>query len=680
MNQRIISVIFVFSLFIAGCSDSSNYNFDQGVQETQAAFDSANIKALFDPRTQKIPLTNDVLFKGTQDGTLNIPDNPQDSEGQKAVKAALNHLDGFSTTAPVTANFSSSLDPASIKLGETVRVFEVTKSGQQITGIAGELSSPENLIATATGANNTTLAILPAQPLKPKTGYLVVLTNGLKGAGGAAVKADTFYALAKGTDALTGDFAALEPLRQAVNGLEALAGAAGVEKDSIVLSWTFTTQSIGDVMQKVFAGTQGRSIETRPVKADTQAFLDAAGLKVEKADIHIGKLTVPYYLDRQTADNPTGPLTGFWKGANDTALTHRNPTPVKRSDVAIPVLITVPKAAPAGESTPPANGWPVVIFQHGIRGNRLSMLKLADTYAEQGFMVVSIDLALHGITDTNNKLHADTNTAFTDDTEQNLDFVNNDTGAKGPDGKPDDSGRYFINLKSLLTSRDNIRQSVSNLFVLRKSLLKMKNANGETIPVDKDKIRFVGHSLGGIVGADFLAFDDKVGAASLFMPGGGIAPLLNGSKSFGPQIRAGLEAEGIVAGTAEFNAFLVAAQTVLDSADPVNLGVAAATKHPVHMVEVIGGNSSEPDQVIPNSVVGAPLSGTEPLAAIMGLPAVSVPGGTGSGIVRFTAGDHSSFLLPDASPEATDEMHAETAAFLRSNGTELPVAAGSPVQ
>jgi len=390
---------------------------------------------------------------------------------------------------------------------------------------------------------------------------------------------------------------------------------------------------------------------------------------------------VPYYLDTQTTDNPTGPLTGpltgHWKGEGGTALTQFNLTPIKTQDITIPVIITVPNAP-----TPPDAGWPVVIFQHGITKNRLSTLAIANAYAGAGFMVVGIDMVMHGITDAANPFHAD-NTPFKEDAELTLglDVVNNSTGAKEADGTADESGTHFINLTSLLTSRDNIRQSVLNLFVLRKSLANMANATGgEAIPVDENTVRFAGHSLGGIVGTDFLAFDDTVGAASLFMPGGGIAQLLNGSEAFGPRIREGLAANGIAEGTPEFAAFFVAAQTVLDSADPINLGAAAANKHKIHMTEVIGGNSSPADQVIPNKVEGAPLSGTEPLAAVMGLPDVTVGGGSDSGIVRFTAGDHGSILSPQASLEATLEMQAETAEFLITNGASLPVVDGSVVQ
>jgi len=680
-----LPALFIVALFLIGCSDSTNYDFDQSVAEAQVSFESTTIKAEFNPSPEvgKIPPINDILFLGSKDGTLNIPEKASDTDGQKAVKAALNDLDGFSTISPITTTFSAPLDPASIKLGETVHVFELQKTGTSVTGIGDEVSSPTNLVAMATGHNNTTLAILPTQPLKPKTGYLVVLTNGLKGASGATVTADTAYLLAKGEQTLTGDFAGLEPLRKAINGLEILATSKGIKKDSIVLSWSFTTQSIGDVMQKVYQGSKGGSILTQATGKTTKDFSPDVPSIVGKADVHIGILSVPYYLETQTKDNPQGPVRGFWKGANGSALTQFNSTPVKTQDIQIPVLITVPNAKASGGGVVPQAGWPVVIFQHGIGGNRSYALLIADAYADAGFMVVAIDLVLHGIVDTSNPLHV-ANSSFPNDIEPSmgLDFANNESNTPGPDGKPDASGTHFINLKSLLTARDNIRQSVSNLFVLRKSLANIADAGGSApISVDSHTVRFAGHSLGGIVGTDYLAFDDTVGAASLFMAGGGIAQLINASNVFGNRVREGLMASGIEAGTPEFQAFMIAAQTALDSADPINLGAKASQKHPIHMIEVVGGNSAEPDTYIPNRVEGAPLSGTEPLAAVMGLPNVTVPGtNNSSGIVRFTAGEHGSILNPKASPESTREMQAETAMFLSTNGRSLPVTAGSPVQ
>ena len=96
------------------------------------------------------------------------------------------------------------------------------------------------------------------------------------------------------------------------------------------------------------------------------------------------------------------------------------------------------------------------------------------------------------------------------------------------------------------------------------------------------------------------------------------------------------------------------------------------------MIEVVGdgGDTNLPDQVIPNSVATAPLSGTEPLAALMGLEAIAETTTDAAGvwgIVRFTEGDHGSILSPAASAAATVEMQTEMATFMATFGTTIPI-------
>ena len=43
----------------------------------------------------------------------------------------------------------------------------------------------------------------------------------------------------------------------------------------------------------------------------------------------------------------------------------------------------------------------------------------------------------------------------------NLDLENNSTGAAGADGQIDASGTWFLNWKSLITTRDNLREAVT---------------------------------------------------------------------------------------------------------------------------------------------------------------------------------------------------------------------------
>ncbi|VAW43671.1 hypothetical protein MNBD_GAMMA02-495, partial [hydrothermal vent metagenome] len=335
------------------------------------------------------------------------------------------------------------------------------------------------------------------------------------------------------------------------------------------------------------------------------------------ADIYIGTLASPYYLTAPSAANPIAPLNQFWKAApgayvppfnafgldpTSTNLTVANPIPVATSMQNLPVLMTVPNAG-SGQAKPEA-GWPIVIFQHGITRNRTDMLAVADTMASIGFAVVAIDLAMHGITDVTNPFYIE-NTPFAPIASErtfDVDYVDNDTGAPGPDGMIDSSAAHFVNLANLLVSRDNSRQGVADLFTLTESIPFMDIDGDAAGDFNEISIHFTGHSMGAITGINFLAFGPNIQSAVLSAPGGGIANLLVGSPAFGPSIIAGLAAAGVEQGTAEFNLFILAAQTTLDAADPINFGGFATLQNHILLHEILG------DQVITNRVPGAPLS------------------------------------------------------------------------
>lgn len=649
-------VLAVTLLGLGACSNSSDYDFSANANATSG---SAAV-ARFDPRNGVIPQTNDLLLAGTTDGTLNIPTATITNPGQLGLVNNLNTLDGFGLTAPITAAFGASLKASSLQLGSSVRVFEVRKDAatQAITGVTREVTASE-LFATAAGAAQDTLALVPLTPLKESTSYLVVLTNGIRGADDRAASSDSAYLLAKSTTALTGEYAALEPLRQLINNQEAVAASQGVNAASIVLSWSFTTQSVTPVLTALQTQAAAGSIAISPALGATNTFVPAlAG----KANVHIGTLAVPYYLTAPSSANPTAPLTTFWTGAAGSFLTRFNPTPQATSTQTIPVLLSVPNASAAAGGTPPASGWPVVIFQHGITRNRQDLLAVADTLADAGYVGVAIDLPLHGVTEDTNPLRADVNPAFANDVERtfNLDVQNASTGTAGADGIIDTSGTHFINLSSLPTSRDNIRQGIADLLVLRRSL-----GNISAVRLNTAQVGFVGHSLGGIVGTGYLAVESTATPASLVTTGGGIARLLDGSERFGPVIQAGLGNVGLTPGSAAYDAYMVVAQTVLDAADPVVLGARAAAAHPVHMIEVLG------DKVIPNRVANAPLSGTEPLASVMQLSSRTATAAGADGMVRFNSGEHGSVLDPTASMAVTVEMQRQIAAFQLARGAAI---------
>jgi hypothetical protein len=266
-----------------------------------------------------------------------------------------------------------------------------------------------------------------------------------------------------------------------------------------------------------------------------------------------------------------------------------------------------------------------------------------------------------------------------------VDLINNTTGAPGPDGNIDGSGAHSINLSSLLTSRDNIRQAIADLSVLAVSIPRM-DFNADTVPdFDGARVSFVGQSLGSIVGTGFLAIESSAQTpvtrlGVLSVGGGGIAKLLDGSATFGPQIRAGLSAPpaNLTPGTPTFEQFLNAAQQTVDSADPVNLAAIAGGARLLSQL-VVGGGGTPPslsDQVIPNTVAGAPLAGSEPLMRALNLATITATTQNAAGIrgvTRFTVGDHGSLLNPAANAAATAEMQGQMASMIVSGGTSVQV-------
>src|SRR6185437_6886231 len=93
-----------------------------------------------------------------------------------------------------------------------------------------------------------------------------------------------------------------------------------------------------------------------------------------------------------------------------------------------------------------------------------------------------------------------------------LDVQNNATGAPGPDGQIDAAGASFINLTSLLTSRDNLRESAADLISLTRSLASLSLSGGTSGDIDPTQVHFVGHSLGAIVGAVYLGVSSHGGS------------------------------------------------------------------------------------------------------------------------------------------------------------------------
>jgi len=399
-------------------------------------------------------------------------------------------------------------------------------------------------------------------------------------------------------------------------------------------------------------------------------------------------------------------------------LTRLNPIPAIKGYETIPVQITIPNAAKLaafqGDAfVAPTNGWPVTIAMHGLGGGKEMALAYAGTYAAAGVATISIDMTLHGA----RSFDLDKDGIY--EISATAPAFGNVIGT--PDAFENGNPLVFVNIASTLTVRDNFRQATLDHLALRLLLTGMAQqlaAANQPQVFDVSKISAQGLSLGGIVGTTFATYASTglvnpmtgdtlpnayaINAASLVAPAGGLAGAFAGSAAFGPQLfdnvtasstfaalLASANTAGYEEGTPEYAAlvqavyagflpsFALAVQTAMDSADPVNHGaMLAATGLPVHLIEVAGDATNLPDQTLPNSVEGFPLSGTEPLISAIGLGCVdsTMPG---SGAVRFSKGHHSSIVSPGEVEGVTDGMAAAATAEMQSQVAGFAKSAGA---
>ena len=622
------------------------------------------VPVVYEPTTADISFPNDLLLLTSTDGTLDIPVVDPDDRSDPGV--ALSGVDGFSTISPIVVGVEEAVDSGSIVVGETVRLFEMTFDPRlgAATGIDSQVPSNQ-YTAIAQGES---IVVMPLRPLKPRTSYLVMLTDGLRTVTGRSLRRSADFRLmmrtrplvnAQGKSTVPGRSDAEAGLLEQIRGLNILqvqfaAGVAGIAPRNVIQSWSFRTQSISEVLEAVFANSPAAPFGSVFAGVNTgELGLGLPGL----ADVHVGTIDVPFYLDR--AD----PLQGIWQGVAGSNITQFNAMPVATETISLPVFITIPNEDSGQEK--PEDGWPVIIYQHGITRMRIDSLAVADTWAAAGYVVIAIDMPMHGVDD-------ETSPFYMGGLERtfDLDLINNTTGAPGGDMIIDPSGTHFVTLSSLQTIRDNFRQGAADLFSLVSTIPTM-DFDGGGADTDATRIHLFAHSLGAMMGINVLAIDDRIGASVLAMPGAGIARLFEASASFGPVLEAGLAAQGVFPGTPEYDQFFTVAQTVLDSVDPINTGAIAAGKHPIYLMEIVGSSTSLPDQTMPNVAPPWPLAGTEPLAAIMGLvPITGTLNDAGGvrGIVRYTSGEHSAFLEPGNSPLITPEILGATIVFFDSAG------------
>jgi Pla-1/cef family extracellular lipase len=794
MKKLVLSLAIASTLGLSACDDETIKDVEKEVVDSgEVVTPTARVK--FDPSAGAAGLSipNDLIFQGTVDGTLEIPvaDPTDGSDPFVAISA----LDGWSISQPFPLDIEfpagTSLDGDSVFNPASVRIFEAVMIGaandSDCAGdnralackIVGELAYTQDFVTQKSG---NSVVVVPLKPLKAETTYLMVMTNNLRDNNGKAVAGSSTYELARqDINTLPLGNASQLGLQAVINSYEAAAVAAGVDSDTIIYSAAMTTQSTTRVLSTVKAvmaagvpqmlANAQQGIPAIGVQDTGLSVANALGDLIPDSLIPLysaanyirGSITLPYYSGIPSAENPFAPANDWWRARCDSGatlaglmaanpdavpqgpldendgfcmnfglrdlssvlaidternLTKFNPIPATSAMLPIDVQMTTPDLAaanlvrasmqlPALEE--PANGWPVAILVHGITSTKEQMLPITGLLSLYGIATIAIDQPLHGSRGFD--LNGD-----------GVDDINTSTV----------STLHYVNLGSMLTMRDNTRQSTADLLGLRLGInfLGGVDVGGNPIRVDASKVHFLGHSLGGIYGMNAVGLANtelnpqidglfKIASTSLAMPGlmlanfGLDSPAFEGlAKSnltleLSPEFKAAVEAnlpadytqtqlsafyfafydaltaEQKATLDAGFAQFTFAAQTVTDSGDPVAYVQAlAATNTPTHLIEVVGnGVDNLPDQTVTNTAPFTPMGGTEPAITLLGLEGVSEDT-NGSGVVRFVNGHHSSILDPRpnaASPDpelsarATQEMQTQVATFFASMGQLIKI-------
>jgi hypothetical protein len=673
--QRLTPFVILAALFVAGCESGSSTG-PQAISFTAPPPPSGQgFVALYAPPVDVGPYPSDI-YNPVAAGTgpvLHVP-----VKITSPLAAALNTLDGFSTTARVSAPFNAPVDASTLvpwnplsmaPAAATVLVLNVTNPNNIVPLLPGV--QYDAVLSTAAGADGAVLEIVPLAPLAPRSRYAFILTNTIEDVYGVAAAADQVFAAVRDTHLAGGSSVpgvpALDPLFPAIAPLIDLAVGLGLSGSSVISAWTMTTESIGNVLEAVDASaTAGNSVlafsgvNTKAINAGLPGI----------ADLYVGYIEVPYYGDPQDV------LNSFWVNTSFTGPpTGADPVPFPRvAAMKIPLLASLPNAS-SGQ-TKPSGGWPVVIYQHGVTDNRLSMIAIADSFASQGYAVVAIDLPLHGITDATNPFYQGPGNPANPFGNNERHFFLDNVNASGlpfPDGQID-NGIEIFNVANPLNARDHIRQANSDLIHLTRTIPTL-DFDGGGPDLDADRIHMVTMSLGSIFAGVFLGLDTEVTTATMSSPAGPWTSILTDPEAvvFGAPIRAALAAQGLVQGTTIFDNFVRDLQTILDPADPTNYAAAASANHPLHVLEILGDTS------VPNDP-------TDYLAALWGAVDVTpantplVDSAGVRGIVRFTSGSHTSLLSPAANPAVTAEMQAEMVTFAVTGGTTINITNTSVVQ
>jgi hypothetical protein len=372
--------------------------------------------------TAAIPFPSSFIYE-EDGGHVNLPPDPTNP-----FRDGLNTLDGFSTTAAIVtenrADLGALSDGAHIdsaSLGPATLGFDdggapiLGPLGAGLVSLVPGGAAPQYVAcvncASSLNVDGTTptspdqLQLVPQVPLAEKTPYAGFVTTAVKSTDGAAVIPTLQFALLRlhhplfenGAPTVSGLTLAqaqtLEPIRAAYQPLFAALEAGGIDRQTLALAWSFKTQTAHAALVGLYGyPTQldASSPSGTHILPSTPTYLVGGTLPIAGGLVETNLLAaLPAPLKSDIGHAYFGGLS------TPFALTGTGGTfDLAHPDVAtVGFTLVVPKAS---LHTMPANGWPVVVFGHGLTRNRNDMLAIANAFASAGIASIGTDVVWHG--------------------------------------------------------------------------------------------------------------------------------------------------------------------------------------------------------------------------------------------------------------------------------------------
>jgi pimeloyl-ACP methyl ester carboxylesterase len=696
----------------SGCPDVKVDPNEVGAAGPTVEFDPARSLA---EGARYIPFPTD-LVRNPETGKLALSSQACETPTAQSTRVnVLNTLDGFGTyEVPIQVTFTEEFDEAS--LAGNVILYKVTSVGPSATPVpiitrktttfrvtSGTCTTPETVHA---------LVVIPAVPLSEKTTYILALKKGITSTSGEEFSPSFTWGLVSAKQSpvtldangnVVADRTPLDPNDEAQRvQLRSLYGLwktleaplvfldqtpfftdNGLKRSDLLVATSFTTQTITDPLNPLKEGSPAASLPTTDFLVDPTALsfgpymalctggetpavcvmklalggcaptttgcsvanynagnAACAGIYACAAvgNVLVGAIGTTNY--QKQLPNPTAGLPAV-QGAWDDPL-----HPSAQGSLALQTLAMTP----AG--TAPADGWPVVVFGHGLANNKENLFAIGGKLALAGFASIAIDFSQHGSRAVRKstavalgcKGHcytaAGTDTGVECDLASQCQQLSGETcGSQSVSGaiqppSPSSAPQCYDAIFSadLTVTRDNIRQTILDIERVVGAVKACGTANCGAFKADPDRIFYGGISLGSLIGASAASIHPDIKGAALNVGGVGWLDVIENTatKSLQCSLVNSLIDAGVVKGekwtpssTTDvcttgawktqpgYATFSAVARWVLDSADAANFVVRLRAKP--HLIQEVVG-----DMVVPNIA-------QEREAAITGVAAMVQP-------------------------------------------------------